>query len=96
MSNVADEGEQGINQYPNQNLGIDFYSDTNAGTVNNFASPIRLGGVILSGGAGVPALGGNVGDLYFRTGGGTDATTFYRCSVAGAAGVATWVAITGA
>jgi len=87
-------------EYPNQLLDLDIVTDANAGTINNLSSPIRLNtgnahGAILNSGTGVPAVGGNVGDLYIRIDG-TDATYFYRCTVAGAAGAATWAAITGA
>lgn len=56
---------------------------------------VQLGGAgALSSGSGVPAIAGAVGDYYFRT----DATTtaderIYVCTVAGAAGSATWVGI---
>lgn len=91
-------------EYPNQYLDIDFATNTNAGTVNQLTAPLQLGNqnntsaAIISSGSGTPAsnsLGGNVGDLYIRTDG-TDATYFYRCTVAGTAGNATWAAITGA
>ncbi len=95
MSNLTQE------EYPNQLLGLDAIQDTNAGAANKFSLPVKLAtvsgatGAILNSGAGVPAVGGNVGDLYINVSGG-DATYFYRCTVAGAAGVATWAAITGA
>lgn len=96
MSTMAPSG-----QYPGQLLGIEVVQNTNAGAVNTFAAPVKLNtlagaaGAILNSGSGVPAIGGNVGDLYIRTDG-ADATYFYRCTVAGAAGAATWAAITGA
>jgi hypothetical protein len=92
MSNVADEDTQ----YPNQVLGDDFYNDANAGTVNNFAAPLRLAtnagaaGCILNSGANAPTIGGNVGDLYFRTNPSGANTLIYQCTTAGAAGAAVW------
>jgi hypothetical protein len=44
------------------------------------------------GGHGVPTIGGNVGDLYWRDDGGAG-TYLYRCTVAGGGGAATWVGI---
>lgn len=82
-------------EYPNQLLGVDPANDTNQGAVNSFPKPIKVGTCILWSGAGVPAIGGNVGDLYIRTDG-AETTYFYRCTVAGAAGVATWAAMSGA
>lgn len=41
------------------------------------------------GGHGVPTIGGNVGDLYWRDDG-SAGTYLYRCTVAGGAGAATW------
>lgn len=88
-------------EYPSQLLGIDAVTDTNAGAVNMLSSPLKLAtnagaaGAILNSGSGVPAIGGNVGDLYIRTDG-AETAYFYRCTVAGAAGAATWVAMAGA
>lgn len=77
--------------------GLSAVSNTNAGTVQKSPSGIQLGsGSILSSGTGVPAIGGNIGDLYVRKDPASDATYFYRCTVAGTAGNATWAAITGA
>ncbi len=93
MSNV----EPLDGQYPNEFLGFSAYSDAEAGAVNNSESPVRLAtaagvtGVILNSGTGAPACGGNVGDAYFDKAGG-DGTWIYRCTVAGTAGNATWVA----
>lgn len=51
------------------------------------------GGVKLSSGSGVPGIAGAVGDYYFRTDTpGTATQRIYVCTVAGAAGAATWVA----
>lgn len=92
MSNVADEGDQ----YPNELLDFDFYNDANAGTVNSLASPLRLAtnagaaGAILNSGAGAPTIGGNVGDLYFRTNPSGANTLIYQCTTPGAAGTAVW------
>lgn len=90
MSGFAEE-------YPNQLLGLDTAQDTNAGAVNVMGSPLQLStvagatGAILNSGAGVPAVGGNVGDLFFRTNPSGANTLIYQCTVAGAAGAATWV-----
>jgi hypothetical protein len=84
-------------EYPNQLLGIDVVQDTNAGAVNKVASPLKLasaagvGGAILNSGSGVPAIGGNVGDVFFRTDFAGANTVVYFCTVAGTAGNATWV-----
>ena len=84
-------------EYPNQFLGLDAVQDTNAGACNQFSSPIKfstaagVGGAIVNSGSGVPTIGGNVGDLYFRTDFSGANTLIYVCSVAGAAGLATWV-----
>lgn len=89
-------------EYPNQLLGTDPVTDTNVGTGNKFSAPMKLataagvGGIWLQSGAGVPAVGGNIGDLYIRSDPAGDSTYLYRCTVAGVAGVATWAAITGA
>lgn len=98
MSNIQPlDGE-----YPNQLLGADAVQDANAGATNMFAAPVKLstasgvGGAILNSGAGAPAVGGNVGDLYINTSAAGDSTYFYRCTTAGAAGAAVWSAITGA
>jgi hypothetical protein len=96
MSNVADEGETGLNQYPNQALGLDFYTDAQVGTVNNAASPMRITGCTITAGAGVPVIGGNLNDLYIRTDAAGETTYFYRCTTAGAAGAAVWAAMSGA
>lgn len=72
-------------------------TDTNQGAIDSVAVPLKLGsGVILASGTGVPTIGGNVGDFYVRKDPASDATYFYRCTVAGTAGNATWAAITGA
>ena len=83
-------------EYPNQKLGIDFVTDTNQGAVNDCASPLKIGTCIVMAGAGVPSIGGNVGDLYINTSAANDQTYFYRCTTAGTAGNAVWAAITGA
>ena len=71
--------------------------DTNAGTIVQAGNGIKVSGAaIISSGANAPAIGGNVGDLFIRTNPASDATYFYRCTVAGTAGNATWAAITGA
>lgn len=97
-------GDPAPSEYPNQNLGVDFVTDANNGAVNQVAAPLNLAtkagaaGCTINSGSGTPAsnnIPGNVGDLYIRTDG-TDATYFYRCTVAGTAGNATWAAITGA
>ena len=88
MSNLQGE-------YPNQSLGVDPETNTNAGAVNSFASPLWLNtvsgatGAVLQSGAGSPGLtgatsrvGGTTGDLYVRTGG---TTALYRCSRSGPA-----------
>lgn len=93
-------------EYPDQFLGLDTLTDANAGAVNIANAPVKLNtgsllakastaGAILSSGTGVPSIGGNVGDLYIRIDG-AETTYFYRCTVAGAANVATWVAMSGA
>ncbi len=105
MSNFTPLDEQ----YPNQFLGVGAVSDTNAGAVNSIESPLFLAtaagvtGAILNSGSGSPGLtgatnriGGNVGDIYFRTGGQTATTAIYHCSRAGvgttggATGAAVW------
>ena len=82
-------------EFPNQDLGIEFVTDTNQGAVNELASPLKIGTCILWAGTGAPGIGGNIGDLYIRTDG-VDNTFFYRCTTAGTAGNAVWAAITGA
>lgn len=75
--------------------GITDATDTNVGAVLVLAVPIQLGagGPIIQAGAGVPGVGGNVGDLYVNQTGAPGAnTSLYGCTVAGAAGAATWVA----
>jgi len=90
MSGFAEE-------YPNQFLGLDTAQNTNSGAVNVFGSPVQLAtnqgatGIVVNSGAGVPAIGGNVGDAYFRTDFSGANTWLYQCTVAGAAGAATWV-----
>ncbi len=92
MSNLNLGGE-----YPNQGSGIDLASDANQGAVNVLAEPLKIGTCIIWAGSGVPAIGGNLNDLYIRTDAGASETAyFYRCTVAGAAGAATWVAMSGA
>lgn len=83
-------------EYPNQLLGVEKVQDANQGPVNQFAEPVQVGACIIWSGTGAPAIGGNVGDLYIRTNPAGDSTYFYRCTVAGAAGAATWAAVTGA
>lgn len=84
-------------EYPNQLLGNDFVNDANQGSVNQFSEPIQFkDGATIYSASGVPSIGGNVGDLYIRTNAAGDSTYFYRCTVAGVAGAATWAAITGA
>ncbi len=96
MSNISGE------EYPNQLLGLDSVQDTNAGASNKFSLPVKLAtvsgatGAILQSGAGVPGVGGNVGDLYINVSAANDQTYFYRCTTAGTAGNAIWAAITGA
>ena len=51
------------------------------------------GNVQIWAGIGAPTIGGQVGDIYFRQDGGT--SVIYVCTVAGAAGAATWAVITG-
>lgn len=84
------------NEYPNQLLGIEIVQNTNQGAINQFGEPVQVGTCIIWSGTGAPAIGGNIGDLYIRTDPAGDSTYFYRCTVAGAAGAATWAAITGA
>lgn len=91
MSESTQPGE-----YPNQALGIDFETDSRQGAINSLSEPLKIGTVIFWSGAGVPTIGGNVGDFYIRSDPAGDSTYFYRCTVAGAAGAATWAAITGA
>jgi hypothetical protein len=56
-------------------------------------SPLTFsGGVAMSSGAGVPAIAGVVGDLFWRTNGAVG-STLYRCTTGGGAGVAVWTAI---
>ena len=87
-------------EYPNQFLGVNVASDTNAGAVNRVEAPLKLataagvGGAILNSGSGAPGIGGNVGDLYVRTDGTHGAVTvLYQCTGAGTAGNATWAGI---
>ena len=98
-------GDPAPSEYPNQNLGVDFASNTNVGAVNQVSAPLQLSdalnraGAVLQSGSGTPTsnnLPGNVGDLYIRTDPAGDSTYLYRCTVAGAAGAATWAAVTGA
>jgi hypothetical protein len=84
-------------EYPNQALGFNGVTDANAGPVNQVSEPIQFNnGCTISSGANAPTVGGNVGDLWIRTNPAGDSSYFYRCTVAGGAGVATWAAITGA
>lgn len=72
-------------------------TNTNQGAINTTGVPLQLGaGVIVASGTGAPTIGGNIGDFYIRKDPASDATYFYRCTVAGTAGNATWAAITGA
>lgn len=78
-----------------QGTGITDATNTNVGAVIVLGVPLQLGagGPIIQQGAGVPGVGGNVGDLYInRTGSVAANTALYGCTVAGAAGAATWVA----
>ena len=69
-------------------------TSANAGPVLD----LNNGGLRLQGrckqfsGTGAPTIGGDVGDLYWNQAGGAG-TTLYRCTVAGAAGAATWAGI---
>jgi hypothetical protein len=87
-------------QYPNQLLGFDAVTTANQGSIIRSTAPVRLDtnagavGATLNSGAGAPAIGGVVGDLYIRTDGTHGAVTcLYQCTVAGAAGAATWAGI---
>jgi hypothetical protein len=73
----------------------DYAAETTGAIGFGPASPGRQWACQLSAGSGAPAIGGEVGDLYIRIDG-TETTYFYRCTVAGAAGVATWAAMGGA
>lgn len=88
MSNLQSE-------YPNQRLGIDTETNSRAGAVNSFASPLWLNtlagatGAVVQSGSASPGLtgatsriAGTTGDLYVRTGG---STALYRCSKGGPA-----------
>ena len=93
MSNIQPlDGE-----YPNQLLGVEVVQSANAGAVNVVHAPFKLDtvagapGVILNSGTGVPGVGGNVGDVYVRKDFSGANTWIYQCTVAGAAGAATWV-----
>ena len=50
---------------------------------------------MVAGGSGAPAIGGNAGDLFIRTDPPDVNHYLYRCTVAGTAGNATWVALGG-
>ena len=67
------------------------YSTTFSTGIGIHAATVTAGAVTLSSGNGAPTIGGNVGDMYIRKDGG-DGSWIYRCTVAGAAGAATWVA----
>lgn len=72
------------------------WSCTKAGTppVATFVASGVIGGAKISGGSGAPTIAGAAGDRYMRTD--TPTTTNQReyiCTVAGAAGSATWVGI---
>lgn len=72
-------------------------TNTNQGAIVSSSVPVQVSGAaIIASGTGAPAIGGNVGDLFIRTNPAGDSTYFYRCTVAGTAGNATWAAITGA
>lgn len=76
--------------------GLGDQTDTNVGALIYVGFPFRFGvaGPIVQSGSGVPAVGGNVGDLYIdATGDPTASTYLYACTVAGAAGAATWTAL---
>lgn len=51
-----------------------------------------FGSVHLTAGPGAPGIAGAVGDIYIRSNGGV-LSTIYRCTVAGATGLATWTGI---
>lgn len=75
--------------------------DANAGYTTQFQGggiqfqryPTPSAALSFSGGLGAPAVGGNVGDLYFRADPSGANQTIYRCTVAGTAGNATWAGI---
>lgn len=76
--------------------GLADQTDTNNGPLIYFDVPIRLGaaGITINSGSGVPAIGGNVGDLYFDKAGDPTASTYaYACTTAGLAGAAVWTAL---
>lgn len=101
MSNV----EPLSGEYPSQFIGVDAITDANAGTCNWFTAPLKLAtssslagannnGSILNSGTGAPTIGGNQGDIYFRYDTPSSSNQrIYVCTVAGAAGSATWVGI---
>lgn len=91
-------------EYPNQFLGIQTVTSTNSGPSNRLSAPLKLDtgqinapnalGAMLQSGSGVPTVGPPVGGFYLRTD--TPSTSnqrIYICTVAGAAGLATWVGI---
>ena len=93
-------------EYPNQWLGVDNATSSTAGAINRVNAPLKLDtasliansnlttGACLQSGTGVPTVGSPVGGFYFRTD--TPSTSnqrIYICTVAGAAGAATWVGI---
>lgn len=76
--------------------GITDATNANVGAVIVLAVPLQLGtgGPIIQAGSGIPAVGGNVGDMFVRSDGDAAADTYlYECTVAGAAGAATWTAL---
>lgn len=82
--------------YPNQGIGVETVTDTNLGTVMQLGNHVQIGTgmVAFCSGAGAPTIGGNKGDLYFRSDTpSSNNQRIYICTVAGTAGHATWVGI---
>ncbi len=65
----------------------------NVGGASGNTNPIKIGGVTLTTGTGVPAIAGVLGDRFWRTDGAAG-TSDYVCTTAGVAGSAVWTAIT--
>jgi hypothetical protein len=90
-------------EYPNEYLGLSAGTNPNGPgqAVNKMTAPLMLAtnngatpAAILNSNSGVPIIGGNVGDLYFRVETPTVSNQrIYICTVAGTAGNATWVGI---
>ena len=91
-------------EYPNQFLGMENVTSTNAGPSNKIVAPLKLDtgviggaaalGAMLQSGTGAPTVGSPLGGFYLRTD--TPSTVnqrVYVCTVAGIAGAATWVGI---